>query len=173
VATDVAGSVLLNPWGAASCVKRCVSYRLAQSGHIGCKLRSAGCAGVVAAAQCIVQVVFMPWPPSCFVAAHADTMAPFTAHSAAIKRQVQGVCWPLHLLVHNFGHVCVTWCQPCIGVCVNLKQKTKKSFGAVLLTPLANLDVPLGRCLHLGNTPRYLVWRVPFSGESPFLYKIF
>jgi hypothetical protein len=29
-------------------------------------------------------------------------------------------------------------------VCVNKNQKTKKTFGAVLLTPMADLVVPLG-----------------------------
>jgi hypothetical protein len=33
----------------------------------------------------------------------------------------------------------------------------------VLLTPLANLDVPLGWCLLLAFMPRHLMWIEPFS----------
>jgi hypothetical protein len=32
------------------------------------------------------------------------------------------------------------------------------------------LNIFWGRCLHLGKMPHYLVWGVPFSGESTHLY---
>jgi hypothetical protein len=77
---------------------------------------------------------------------------------------VQGVCWPLGLLVHSSGHVCYgrgdvnvapTECT-CVCVCCMasamywcLCQSTHKKqrnpfWGGFADTLLANLDVPLG-----------------------------
>jgi hypothetical protein len=56
----------------------------------------------------------------------------------------------------------------CVGVGVRSpKNKTKKSFwGGMAETLDQSGSTPRGRCLHLGIIPLYLVWRVPFSGES-------
>jgi hypothetical protein len=53
-------------------------------------------------------------------------------------------------------------------VCVcGYALKNKKTFWGGMAETLDQSGSTLqGRCLHLGIMPLYLVWRVPFSGES-------
>jgi hypothetical protein len=102
----------------------------------------------------------------------AEPAATVAAAAVASQPNTAGNCcwwWFFYAVESSF---CVL--QYCTCVCVGVrspknKNKTKKIFffwGGMAETLDQSGSTPRGRCLHLGIMPLYLVWRVPFSGES-------
>jgi hypothetical protein len=94
-----------------------------------------------------------------------DTGCMWTVHRLWHRRSTT-VSWTRGELSYLTENVCVAWLKPCVSVCANKNKKPQNFWGGVADTLGQSGCTLRGRCLHLGIMPRYLVWRVPFSGES-------
>jgi hypothetical protein len=102
----------------------------------------------------------------------------FSVSCWAVPDQFVGACSCLKAMAGHAGRI---WCgtslcmirlvvtshhlSGCVGVLhVDLFAHVRSC--SLTTCVCIYLEVSRGRCLHLGIMPCYLVWRVPFSGES-------
>jgi hypothetical protein len=120
------------------------------------------------APRCQLQYVPLAWCWLYIASCHVSvgwSQAEYMLLSRGVSACVCRVCVGHGACLCTILETCVSHgvaMSVCVWVCAQIK-----SFWGVMAETLDQSRSTLwGRCLHLGIMPLYLVWRVPFSGES-------